>query len=339
MDLQHRLFQRTAAGATAATNINTATNTITAFAPPRFAVPSRPTVGVDVNAAADDDDDNNTTAVADHVGGGGNTTGRWSSLEHQRFLQGLVLHGGKNWRKIAAHVQTRTVVQVRTHAQKHDKRLNQQTRRTSGSSRALGKGRRKEGIVNESSPVRATTRSTVERKRKRKRKQPSAEVNHQIDEKEEEDEEEEAGEDAVEEEEDSSQQMLPHNKPIRTTTTTAATTSSRASLVLRNDDNLIVVPVVEHYDVASTTTAAVPNSMGCLEYVDLMKANCCVFHALPLADQECFVRNFSHFLVRCCCCFLDPSIRPVCLRRWMTFMGCCCFHQYFHARPAMVSFC
>jgi len=64
-------------------------------------------------------------------------TGRWSDEEHQLFLEGLsILFGGrwseceyqvyhqglrlynKNWKKLASIVKTRTVVQVRTHAQK-----------------------------------------------------------------------------------------------------------------------------------------------------------------------------------------------------------------------------
>jgi hypothetical protein len=34
------------------------------------------------------------------------------------FLEGLELHG-KTWKKIASLIPTRTIVQIRTHAQKH----------------------------------------------------------------------------------------------------------------------------------------------------------------------------------------------------------------------------
>jgi SHAQKYF class myb-like DNA-binding protein len=44
--------------------------------------------------------------------------GRWTLEEHQSFLQGYQEHG-KCWKKVAAHVKTRSVVQVRTHAQKY----------------------------------------------------------------------------------------------------------------------------------------------------------------------------------------------------------------------------
>ena len=43
-------------------------------------------------------------------------TGRWTKHEHDAFLEGLKLYG-KEWKKVAAKVKTRTVVQTRTHAQ------------------------------------------------------------------------------------------------------------------------------------------------------------------------------------------------------------------------------
>lgn len=45
-------------------------------------------------------------------------TGRWTREEHNLFLRGLELHG-KGWKKIAALIKSRTVVQIRTHAQKY----------------------------------------------------------------------------------------------------------------------------------------------------------------------------------------------------------------------------
>lgn len=44
--------------------------------------------------------------------------GRWSDHEHQVFLEGLESYG-KQWKTIAGMIGTRTVVQVRTHAQKY----------------------------------------------------------------------------------------------------------------------------------------------------------------------------------------------------------------------------
>ena len=49
-------------------------------------------------------------------------TGRWTKEEHDAFLQGLQLHG-KEWKRVAAKVRTRTVVQTRTHAQKYFQKL------------------------------------------------------------------------------------------------------------------------------------------------------------------------------------------------------------------------
>jgi SHAQKYF class myb-like DNA-binding protein len=49
-------------------------------------------------------------------------TGRWTKEEHEAFLQGLKMYG-KEWKKVAAKVRTRTVVQTRTHAQKYFQKL------------------------------------------------------------------------------------------------------------------------------------------------------------------------------------------------------------------------
>lgn len=53
---------------------------------------------------------------------GGENTGRWTAEEHRLFLQGLDQHG-KGWKKIASLIKSRTVVQIRTHAQKYFQKL------------------------------------------------------------------------------------------------------------------------------------------------------------------------------------------------------------------------
>lgn len=49
-------------------------------------------------------------------------TGRWTKEEHEAFLAALQKYG-KEWKKVAAKVKTRTVVQTRTHAQKYFQKL------------------------------------------------------------------------------------------------------------------------------------------------------------------------------------------------------------------------
>jgi SHAQKYF class myb-like DNA-binding protein len=44
--------------------------------------------------------------------------GRWTREEHHTFIKGLEMYG-KGWKKIASLIKTRTVVQIRTHAQKY----------------------------------------------------------------------------------------------------------------------------------------------------------------------------------------------------------------------------
>ena len=48
----------------------------------------------------------------------GISSGRWTDSEHQAFLKGLQLYG-REWKKVASHIPTRTSAQVRSHAQKY----------------------------------------------------------------------------------------------------------------------------------------------------------------------------------------------------------------------------
>lgn len=62
------------------------------------------------------------SGAAPSSGGAGENTGRWTAEEHRLFLQGLEQHG-KGWKKIASLIKSRTVVQIRTHAQKYFQKL------------------------------------------------------------------------------------------------------------------------------------------------------------------------------------------------------------------------
>eukprot|EP00981_Chlorochromonas_danica_P001222 scaffold268_cov210-Ochromonas_danica.AAC.17 len=53
---------------------------------------------------------------------GAESTGRWTRQEHELFLEALKKYG-KEWKKVASMVKTRTVVQTRTHAQKYFQKL------------------------------------------------------------------------------------------------------------------------------------------------------------------------------------------------------------------------
>ena len=46
------------------------------------------------------------------------TNGRWTPQEHQSFLEGLNVFG-REWKKVAARIPTRTSAQIRSHAQKY----------------------------------------------------------------------------------------------------------------------------------------------------------------------------------------------------------------------------
>ena len=58
-----------------------------------------------------------------------NSNGRWTRQEHQRFLEGLQKFG-KEWKKVAAYVKSRTVVQTRTHAQKYFQKVTKSQERS-----------------------------------------------------------------------------------------------------------------------------------------------------------------------------------------------------------------
>eukprot|EP01038_Epipyxis_sp_PR26KG_P004877 gene4877-6833_t len=53
---------------------------------------------------------------------GEESTGRWTSEEHRLFLEGIMLYG-KDWKKMQPLIKTRTLVQIRTHAQKVFKKI------------------------------------------------------------------------------------------------------------------------------------------------------------------------------------------------------------------------
>jgi SHAQKYF class myb-like DNA-binding protein len=63
-----------------------------------------------------------TTTQSGTAASAGENTGRWTGEEHRLFLQGLEQHG-KGWKKIASLIKSRTVVQIRTHAQKYFQKL------------------------------------------------------------------------------------------------------------------------------------------------------------------------------------------------------------------------
>ena len=76
--------------------------------------------------------------------------GRWTREEHHTFIKGLEMYG-KGWKKIASLIKTRTVVQIRTHAQKYFLKLTKA--RQSGDAnmstdgKASGTGGRKVGCT------------------------------------------------------------------------------------------------------------------------------------------------------------------------------------------------
>jgi SHAQKYF class myb-like DNA-binding protein len=56
--------------------------------------------------------------------------GRWTRAEHDAFLRGMVLYG-REWKRVAQSIPTRTATQVRSHAQKYFQCLERQQKQSS----------------------------------------------------------------------------------------------------------------------------------------------------------------------------------------------------------------
>jgi SHAQKYF class myb-like DNA-binding protein len=65
-------------------------------------------------------------------------TGRWGNGEHELFLH-CVRVFGKDWNKCADILRTRTVIQIRTHAQKHFHKVAKENGAGNGGGKAGGK--------------------------------------------------------------------------------------------------------------------------------------------------------------------------------------------------------
>jgi myb-like DNA-binding domain, SHAQKYF class len=91
----------------------------------------------------------------------GENTGRWTAEEHRLFLQGLEQHG-KGWKKIASLIKSRTVVQIRTHAQKYFQKIAKA--RQNGEDGEVSMENRDSGAASSSSGVTKRKKSGNKRK-------------------------------------------------------------------------------------------------------------------------------------------------------------------------------
>eukprot|EP00975_Prorocentrum_lima_P025946 5458554-Prorocentrum_lima.AAC.1 len=55
----------------------------------------------------------------------GKHVGRWTREEHEAFLLGLRTYG-REWKKVAQNIKTRTSAQIRSHAQKYFAKLSRE---------------------------------------------------------------------------------------------------------------------------------------------------------------------------------------------------------------------
>jgi len=111
---------------------------------------------------------------------GKENTGRWTAEEHRLFLQGLEVHG-KGWKKIASLIQSRTVVQIRTHAQKYFQKLAKARASGEGGDVTMegrGSSRRKRNQGNKRKAVSSIASSTISKKTSRNFNSSTIQVVH-----------------------------------------------------------------------------------------------------------------------------------------------------------------
>eukprot|EP00984_Skeletonema_dohrnii_P020270 scaffold9825_cov67-Skeletonema_dohrnii-CCMP3373.AAC.1 len=117
------------------TNTNNAMDALTAAAV--AAKPATPQGGPQQSYANSQAQGGSSTPLGKVVETGQEHTGRWTKEEHDAFLTALQLYG-KEWKKVAARVKTRTVVQTRTHAQKYFQKLQRVMEQGAGGEGDLG---------------------------------------------------------------------------------------------------------------------------------------------------------------------------------------------------------
>jgi SHAQKYF class myb-like DNA-binding protein len=119
-------------------SITTSTNPQTLPVGVRVVIPSKQTVGVSGNTRmsnkkpsfssvsglglSDSIPVTPTESISPNTTNNSEKVGRWTDQEHEVFLEGLTKYG-KQWKTIANLIGTRTVVQVRTHAQKYFQKM------------------------------------------------------------------------------------------------------------------------------------------------------------------------------------------------------------------------
>ncbi|KAF0700699.1 Aste57867_8753 [Aphanomyces stellatus] len=96
-------------------------------------------------------------------------TGRWTDAEHKLFLKGLECFPYRAWKKIATLIKTRSVVQIRTHAQKYYQKLAKEEAkgkdRNTGDSHFMMTGSSNFGSSHQSAASHADTDSATTRQK------------------------------------------------------------------------------------------------------------------------------------------------------------------------------
>jgi len=210
--------------------------------------------------------------------------GRWTEEERHAFLVGMAKYG-RHWSKVAAEVGTRTVQQVRTHAQKHFKKI---AKEDSQAMALRKKSISKAKIAMKGSEPLKKRQVRIQHLQMEISKHPAAAARRPL-----------------------------YPAPIGARPTPKTTIAS-APVVVRSQPPVPVVAAAAAATAAPTTAARMttvqlllpfgnqdvflPNNAATAhrpanqEYCALLKMNCFLFHSLPYQEQLSFCQNFCHFL-------------------------------------------
>jgi SHAQKYF class myb-like DNA-binding protein len=78
-----------------------------------------------VRSADNESDISHHPLTEEDVNNNSSSAGRWTPIEHQAFLLGMAVHG-REWKKVAEKIPSRTSAQVRSHAQKYFAKVERQ---------------------------------------------------------------------------------------------------------------------------------------------------------------------------------------------------------------------
>ena len=205
--------------------------------------------------------------------------GRWTEEERHAFLVGMAKYG-RHWSRVAAEVGTRTVQQVRTHAQKHFKKIAKEDNKAIALRKKIIS---KAKIAMKGSEPLKKRQVRIQHLQMEINKHPAAAARRPL---------YPAPIGARPTPKTiAGPVVVRSHPPVPASSSSRATTSSTATA----RTTVLLLPF-GNQDVFLPNNAATAHRPANAEYCALMKMNCFLFHSLPYQEQLSFCQNFCHFL-------------------------------------------